>query len=188
MKIKSILLLSTLAIGMTLVSCNNKPNSKQSNQREPQKEQVGNRMDRNQKGPHQSERMNKSVKGKRNMGRSNFDMKLLTKEQAESFKTIRMDCMKEIQPLKDQLKELKLHGKTLMNSDKPDINAVYANIDKISSLENKIAKILAKSKIEMNKQLTSEQKLKMANMRKHDVNHKGHERNMKQGKNRPQRP
>lgn len=186
MKIKSILLLSTLAISIALVSCNNKP--KQGNPREPQKEQVENRMNHNQRGPHQSERMNKSVKDRSNQGISNFDMRLLTKEQKESFKTIRMACMKEIQPLKDQLNELKLHEKTLMKADKPDLNAIYTNIDKISSLENKIAKIFAKSKIEMYKQLTSEQKLKMNNMKRHDVKQKkGHDKNMKHGKNRSQR-
>jgi len=188
MKIKSILLLSTLALSMTFISCNNKPNSKQSNTGQPQNQQVENKTDHNQRGPRQSERMNKSVEGKKNQGRSNFNMKLLTEEQKESFKTIRMTCMKESQPLKDQLNELKLHEKTLMNADKPDINAINANIDKISSLQNKIAKIFAKSKIEMSEQLTSEQKMKMKNMGKRNgkQGHKGE--NMRHGKTHSQHP
>ena len=188
MKIKSILLLSALALSMTLVSCNNKPNSKKGTPEKPQNTQVENRIGYNQKGPHQSERMRKSGKGIKNHGRSDFEMKMLTKEQKESFKTIRMTCMKEIQPLKDQLNELKLHEKTLMDANKPDINAINANIDKISSLQNKMAKIYAKSKIEMSEQLTSEQKMKMNNMKKRHGKQEGNGENMKHGKNQSKRP
>jgi len=185
MKIRSILLLSVLALSMTMVSCNTKPNSEQDGSRQLQNEQVVSRMNHDQRGSHQSGRMNKAVKGRNNQERNNFAMNILTKEQKESFKTIRTNCMKELLPLKDQLKELKLHERTLMDADQPDINAINTNIDKMSAVQNKMAKISAKMKIEMSAQLTSEQKIRMKS-------HQGEKGRMgqsnKYGKNHPQRP
>ena len=83
---------------------------------------------------------------------------LLTDEQKEAFKTIRLESMKESRPLEDQLRELRTHQQTLMHADKPDLNAINANIDKISDIENQLAKIKAKARVEMMSKLTDEQK------------------------------
>ena len=102
---------------------------------------------------------------------------MFTDEQKEAFKTVRMNSMKEAKPLQDQLRELKAHQQTLMTAEKPDMTAIYANIDKMSNLENQLAKIRAKTRIEIQSHLTDEQKLQMQNfrtMRDHDHGSKGH--------------
>ncbi len=86
---------------------------------------------------------------------------LFTDEQKEAFKTIRLESMKESRPLEDQLRELRTHQQTLMHADKPDLNAINANIDKISDIENQLAKIKAKARVEMMSKLTDEQKMQM---------------------------
>ena len=191
MKTKSFLLVGALALTMTLVSCNNKQKTHQNAPMQSQREQAGNRMRPQGKnfqcrpGTAQNREMNESLRGRKNQGRENFPMKMLTEKQKESFKTIRTNCMKEVQTLNDQFKELKLHEKTLMNADQPDINAINANIDKMSTLQNKIAKIYAKSEIEMSAQLTNEQKTNMKN-RHGKQGHKGKVNN--HNKNRSQCP
>ena len=97
--------------------------------------------------------------------------KMLTDDQKEAFKELRIKSMKESKPIKDELRELSAHHQTLMTAEKPNLKAVYASIDKMSVLKTKLAKIKAKSRIEMSSQLTDEQKLKMASMKqmkKHD--------------------
>ena len=171
MKTKSFLLVGALALTMTLVSCNNKQKTRQNTPMQMQKEQAGNRMRPQgenfqcQPGTDQNREMNESLRGRKNQGRENFPMKMLTEKQKESFKTIRTNFMKEVTPLKDQLKELKLHEKTLMDADQPDINAINTNIDKMSALQNKMAKIRAKARIEMSAQLTGEQKMNIKSMK-----------------------
>jgi len=187
MKTRSILLLSALALSMMIVSCNNKPNSRQNDSIPSQKEQVGSKMSHGQRNSRQTGQVNNSVKGNENQGRENFAMNMLTEEQKESFKTIRMNYMKEIQPLMDQLKELKLHEKTLMNADKPNLNEININIDKVSALQNKIDKLSAKMKVEISAQLTSEQKMKMKSI-KNSFGKQGQKgKVMNNRKNRPQR-
>jgi len=102
---------------------------------------------------------------------------MFTDEQKEAFKTVRINSMKEAKPLQDQLRELKAHQQTLMTEEKPDMNAIYANIDKMSKLENQLAKIRAKTRVEIQSHLTDEQKLQMQNfrtMRNHDHGPKDH--------------
>ncbi len=83
----------------------------------------------------------------------------LTEEQKEAFKVIRLETMKETKPLKDELRELRAHHQTLMTTENPDLNAIYASIDKMSEIESELSKIRAKSHLEMQSHLTDEQKL-----------------------------
>jgi len=83
---------------------------------------------------------------------------------------------------------LKLHEKTLMDADQPDINAINVNIDKMSALQNKIAKISAKMKIEMFSQLTSEQKMNMKSMKNSQGRHGQKGKVNNHNKNRSQCP
>ncbi|HKJ41194.1 MAG TPA: Spy/CpxP family protein refolding chaperone [Sunxiuqinia sp.] len=95
----------------------------------------------------------------------------LTDEQKEAFKGIRMKSMKEAKPLRDQLRELKAHQQTLMTADQPDLDAIYNNIDKMSDLQTQLAKIRAKTRIDMQAQLTDEQKIEFQHMRKMRKHH-----------------
>ncbi len=110
---------------------------------------------------------------------------LFTEEQKEAFKTIRLKNMKEAQPLHDQLRELKAHQQTLMNADKPDMNAIYANIDKISDVENQLAKIKAKERVEIMSYLTDEQKLQMQHFPGMKGTERGHDRGPREGQALP---
>jgi Spy/CpxP family protein refolding chaperone len=83
----------------------------------------------------------------------------LTADQKKAIKEIRLKAAKESKPLKYKLKELKAHQETLMNEDQPNLNAINANIDEMSKLKNQLAKIKAKTRIEVLSQLTDEQKL-----------------------------
>ncbi len=114
---------------------------------------------------------NNSKKGQRGefKGKGHHGMmheKLITEEQKEIFKEIRLTSMKESKPIQDELRELKAQHQTLMTAEKPDLNKIYASIDKMSELKTQLTKIKAKSRVEMASHLTEEQKLKMAHFHK----------------------
>ncbi len=92
--------------------------------------------------------------------------KLLTEEQKEIFKEIRIASMKESKAMQDELRELHAHHQTLMTAEKHDLNKIYASIDKMGELKTELAKIKAKARVKMSSHLTDEQKLKMANFHK----------------------
>jgi Spy/CpxP family protein refolding chaperone len=84
----------------------------------------------------------------------------LTDQQKESFKQIMMEMQKQMQPLRNQVGEAVAHQKTLVTAEKPDISAVNKNIEKIGELRIEMAKIKAKSHLDMRVQLTDEQRFK----------------------------
>lgn len=83
----------------------------------------------------------------------------LSEEQQEQVKALKIDHMKEVQPLKDQLMENKAHQKTLMNADEPNVNSIYKNIDKATKLQNEIAKLGVDFQLKFKNLLTAEQKV-----------------------------
>lgn len=89
----------------------------------------------------------------------------LTEEQKEAFKAIRMKSMKETKPIQDELRELRAHQQTLMTADQPNLDAIYKNIEKMSTLQTQLAKIRAKSRLDMQGQLTDEQKIQFQHMK-----------------------
>jgi Spy/CpxP family protein refolding chaperone len=91
-----------------------------------------------------------------------------TEEQKTKMKEIRMASYKEIKPLKNQLGELKAKQRTLATADKPDINAINANIDEITKVENKIMKIKASGHQQVRVLLTDEQKMWFDSREDHD--------------------
>ena len=84
----------------------------------------------------------------------------LTKEQREAFKKSMMATHKQLQPLRNELGEAEAHQRTLAMAEKPEIGAINKNIEKIGAIKIEMAKILAKSRLEMRAQLTDEQRLK----------------------------
>jgi Spy/CpxP family protein refolding chaperone len=83
----------------------------------------------------------------------------LTDAQKESFKKSRLALEKQLQPVRNELGEAEARQRTLTTTDKPDMDAVNKNIDKIGSLKTQMAKMQAKHRIEMRAQLTDEQRL-----------------------------
>jgi Spy/CpxP family protein refolding chaperone len=84
----------------------------------------------------------------------------LTDAQKEAFKKGMLDLQKQLQPLRNELGEAKAHQKTLMTAEKPDLNAINKNIEKIGALKVEMEKIQAKNRLDMRAQLTDEQRLK----------------------------
>lgn len=89
----------------------------------------------------------------------------LTDEQSEEIEKIWLAHRKEAQGLWNQMAELKVHQRTLMNAEKMDEKAINANIDKITALQNKIDKMRVKHMASLKNVLTEEQ-LEIVNSRR----------------------
>lgn len=96
----------------------------------------------------------------------------LTEEQKESVKQLKLETAKKVKPLKNELRELKAHQQTLVTADKADLSAINQNIDKMSVVKTKIAKVMAAQHQEFRALLTEEQLLKVDTMkdRKREMN------------------
>ena len=88
-----------------------------------------------------------------------------TEEQQEQVKSIRLETAKQVQPLRNELRELQAHQQTLSTSDKPDMKAIYQNIDEMTEVQGNIRKIMAKQQQDIRSLLTEEQKLKFDAMK-----------------------
>lgn len=84
----------------------------------------------------------------------------LTDAQKEAFKKSKLEMQKQLQPIKNELGEAMARQRTLTTAEKPDMNAINKNIEKMGSLKTEMAKIQAKHHLEMRAQLTDEQRLK----------------------------
>jgi Spy/CpxP family protein refolding chaperone len=89
----------------------------------------------------------------------------LTDEQKEAFKKIMLAMHKEMLPVRNEIGEAEAHQKTLVSADKPDMNAINKNIEKIGALKIETAKIFTKHHLEMRALLTDEQRMKFDNWR-----------------------
>lgn len=87
----------------------------------------------------------------------------LTDAQQEAFQKGRTETAKQVQTLRNQLGEARAHQKTLTKAEKPDMDAINKNIEKMGALQTEIEKIQTKHRLEMRAQLTEEQRLKMDN-------------------------
>jgi Spy/CpxP family protein refolding chaperone len=105
----------------------------------------------------------------------------LTDAQKESFKQSRLALEKQMQPVRNELGEAEARQRTLTTTDKPDMDAINKNIDKIGSLKTQMAKMQAKHHIEMRSQLTDEQRLKFDMFRHQQRDGKGPKRIKHQG-------
>lgn len=84
----------------------------------------------------------------------------LTDGQKEAFKKSRLEMQKQLQPVFNQIGEAEARQRTLTTAEKPDMDAINKNIEKIGSLKIEIEKIRTKNRMEMRAQLTEEQRLK----------------------------
>lgn len=113
---------------------------------------------------------NEKGEGKSRQG-SNHEMRMdeqrghengldLTDAQKEDFKQSMLAMQKQLQPIQNELGEARAHQKTLTTAEKPDMNAINKNIEKMGSLKTEMAKIQAKHHLEIRAKLTDEQRLK----------------------------
>jgi Spy/CpxP family protein refolding chaperone len=83
----------------------------------------------------------------------------MTTELKTKMDALKVTHMKQIQALKNKMHELKAHQRTLETADKPDMKAVYANIDEMTKLQNQMMKAQADHRNEIRSMLNDEQKL-----------------------------
>ena len=105
----------------------------------------------------------------------------LTDAQKDAFKESRLAMQKQIQPLRNELGEVKAHQKTLMTAEKTDLSAINKNIEKIGAIRVEMAKIQAKCHLDMRAQLTDDQKLKF-DLMKGKMGHGNGFKGMKHGR------
>ena len=101
----------------------------------------------------------------------------LTDAQKEQIKDMRTKHMKEILPLKNDLKEKEAHLQTISTGDNVDLNKVNAAIDEISIIRTDIAKKRAAFRQDVRKILTDDQRVYF------DM-HSGHKKHMKHKHNK----
>ncbi len=83
-----------------------------------------------------------------------------TQEQREAVKEIRIETARQVQPLRNNLRELMARQKTLTTAREADMKAIDANIEEISGLRSEIAKIQVRQQQEIRSLLTEEQLLR----------------------------
>jgi Spy/CpxP family protein refolding chaperone len=83
----------------------------------------------------------------------------LTDDQAAKIKDLHLNLLKEIQPLQNQLGELKAKQKSLISVDKADMKAIDGNIEEISKLQTQIMKATVHHRLQVRSLLNDEQKL-----------------------------
>lgn len=84
-------------------------------------------------------------------------------QQKEQIKESKIEFAKATKDLKNELNELRAQQKTLMSAEKPDLKAIYANIDKAADLKNQLRKEQIAMKLDVKSVLTDDQKVMMAN-------------------------
>jgi Spy/CpxP family protein refolding chaperone len=107
----------------------------------------------------------------------------LTDDQVKKIKSLRMEMMKKITPMKAELQELKAHLHTLSIAEKVDMEAINKTIDRMGAIRTKMMMIRAKFQQDVRAVLNEEQRIifdsKADNMMGHGM--KGHH-GSKQGK------
>jgi Spy/CpxP family protein refolding chaperone len=83
----------------------------------------------------------------------------MTDDQKAKIKDLRIAHFKEIQPLRNQLGELKAKQKTLTTAEKPDMKLINANIDEITKVMNQLMKSRSQLKQQIRALLTDEQRV-----------------------------
>ncbi len=83
----------------------------------------------------------------------------LTEDQKEKINDLRIDMFKEIQPVRNQLGELRAAFHTLMTSDNPDTKAIEKNIDARTNLQAELMKSHARYRIAVSNLLTDDQRV-----------------------------
>ncbi len=83
----------------------------------------------------------------------------LTADQKTKMENLRVNHLKEITPLRNEMTEKKAHLKTLESAEKPDKAAINKTIDEISVLHGKIMKASVNHRLEVASILTDEQKV-----------------------------
>lgn len=82
---------------------------------------------------------------------------VLSEEQKDQMKEVRIKYASETKDLKNQLNELQAHQQTLVSANKPNKNEVYANIDKMGAIKNELNLKRLDMRLDMRSSLNEEQ-------------------------------
>lgn len=85
----------------------------------------------------------------------------LTEQQKGQMKEMRIAHLKEVQPIQNEVRELKAHYRTLTTAANPNMAEINKNIDAQSAAINKLMKARASHQQNVRKILTDEQKIMM---------------------------
>ncbi len=83
----------------------------------------------------------------------------LSEQQKQQMKELQIAHMKEIQPIQNEIRELKAHYRTLITSTNPNISEINKNIDAQTAVMNKLMKSRASHQQDVRKILTDEQRI-----------------------------
>ncbi|BDD11172.1 hypothetical protein FUAX_36040 [Fulvitalea axinellae] len=114
----------------------------------------------------------KGKKDFRRKGRDKFQSLELTDAQKEKLKQIKLDAMKESQPLRNKQRVLKAELESLQEAAKPNLRSINKKIDELSANMAAMMKVRAASRQAIRSELTEEQRLKfdaMAGRAKHKM-------------------
>ena len=81
----------------------------------------------------------------------------LSDEQKAQMKEIRVAHLKETKELKNELEVIRLKQKHLMTAEKVDKNSIMDNVDRLSNIQNQLAKNQIDNKMEIREILTEDQ-------------------------------
>lgn len=83
----------------------------------------------------------------------------ITDEQKTQLDGFRLSHMKQMQPLKNKMQELKARQHSLETAEKADLKAINANIDEMTKLQNQMMKAKAEHRQQVRSVLNDEQRL-----------------------------
>lgn len=102
-----------------------------------------------------------------------------TDEQITKMKAIKLETYKATMPLMNKIGELRAKHETLTKAEKPDLNAINANIDDIAKHRVQIEKIKIANMLQFRAMLTDEQRMFIDTHKQKSGNEKMHKKNSK---------
>jgi Spy/CpxP family protein refolding chaperone len=88
---------------------------------------------------------------------SGIDVWGLSEDQLEKMKTMRVAHLKASQNLREEMQELRLKQRHLVNDDQLNKNEIMSNIDRISTIQKQLAKQRVKNQMEVRNILDEDQ-------------------------------
>jgi len=96
----------------------------------------------------------------------------LSEEQQAQMKSLKLEHKKVTQNLREEMQELRLKQKHLLNDEKPNKKDIFSNIDRILSIQNQLAKERVTSQKEI-RNILDEDQLVLFLSKPHKMNKKG---------------
>ncbi|MGZ2369041.1 Spy/CpxP family protein refolding chaperone [Ancylomarina sp. YFZ004] len=124
------------------------------------------------KGQMQRGNRNCFVEGRNQRGVNSFCALGLSEKQQEQMKTLKLEHKKATQNMREEMQELRLKQKHLFTDDKPNKNEIFSNLDRISSIQNQLAKERVSNQKEI-RNILDEDQLVLFLSRPHKMNKMG---------------